>query len=202
MAARWVPLALSRVGDFLLTTAPLQLKGQSLYSIIKPSDRPKVRQWIEAAKTWAPVVFDDERSGGHGYLNFSVLKVSWFELVGSRTGEAVQKGRLLVGKSSAKERGREESPVRVGVDGSVEGSGGPWVWHNLGCHTAWIRPALHTHKCGHSPLLGKWRWSGECGGDERDCSGPSNAGRVVRSAVLPVRRAAVLLASVSRSPSS
>ncbi|KAL1405988.1 hypothetical protein Q8F55_007671 [Vanrija albida] len=55
-----------------------KLKGQSLYSIIRPSDRAKVRQWIEAAKTWAPVVFDDERSGGHGYLNFSVLKIPDF----------------------------------------------------------------------------------------------------------------------------
>ncbi|TXT08706.1 hypothetical protein VHUM_02834 [Vanrija humicola] len=53
-------------------------QGKSLYSIIRPSDRPKVRQWIEAAKTWAPVVFDDERSGGHGYLNFSVLKIPDF----------------------------------------------------------------------------------------------------------------------------
>ncbi|WVQ77006.1 hypothetical protein IAR50_006685 [Cryptococcus sp. DSM 104548] len=49
--------------------------GQSFYSIIKPSDRPHVQRYIDAAKQSTPVMFDEERSGGHGYTTFHVLKI-------------------------------------------------------------------------------------------------------------------------------
>lgn len=56
-------------------TTHTQCKDSVFYAIVRPQDRPKVRQWIDAAKTWAPIVYDEERSGGHGYLIFDVLKV-------------------------------------------------------------------------------------------------------------------------------
>ncbi|TYJ51320.1 hypothetical protein B9479_008113 [Cryptococcus floricola] len=51
------------------------LLGQSFYSIIRPSDRPHVQRYIDAAKQSTPVMFDQERSGGHGYTTFHVLKI-------------------------------------------------------------------------------------------------------------------------------
>ncbi|ODO05938.1 hypothetical protein I350_04999 [Cryptococcus amylolentus CBS 6273] len=51
------------------------LLGQSFYSIIKPSDRPHVQQHIDATKQSTPVMYDQERSGGHGYTTFHVLKI-------------------------------------------------------------------------------------------------------------------------------
>jgi hypothetical protein len=53
-----------------------QLKNQPFYSIVKPSDRAHVRAWIDSAKAWSPVVYNERRSGGHGYTFFHVLKVS------------------------------------------------------------------------------------------------------------------------------
>ncbi|CAK9783186.1 hypothetical protein CC85DRAFT_263927 [Cutaneotrichosporon oleaginosum] len=47
----------------------------SFYAVVRPQDRPRVRQWIDAAKLWAPVVYDEERTGGHGYLVFDVMKI-------------------------------------------------------------------------------------------------------------------------------
>ncbi|OCF41559.1 hypothetical protein I317_04667 [Kwoniella heveanensis CBS 569] len=52
-----------------------RLKNQPFYSIIKPSDRSHVRKYIEAAKQSSPVMFDERRSGGHGYTKFHVLKI-------------------------------------------------------------------------------------------------------------------------------
>ncbi|OXG43927.1 hypothetical protein C349_06519 [Cryptococcus neoformans var. grubii Br795] len=51
------------------------LLKQSFYSIIRPSDRPRVRKYIEAAKKSTPIMFDEQRSGGHGYTTFHVLKI-------------------------------------------------------------------------------------------------------------------------------
>ncbi|ORY29331.1 hypothetical protein BCR39DRAFT_467560, partial [Naematelia encephala] len=51
------------------------LKNQPFYSIVRPSDRQLVQQYIEAAKAWSPVVQSGERSGGYGYCSFSVLKI-------------------------------------------------------------------------------------------------------------------------------
>ncbi|WVQ92454.1 hypothetical protein IAS59_006263 [Cryptococcus gattii] len=51
------------------------LLKQSFYSIIKPSDRSHVRKYIEAAKKSTPIMFDEQRSGGHGYTTFHVLKI-------------------------------------------------------------------------------------------------------------------------------
>ncbi|WVQ82754.1 hypothetical protein IAT38_004886 [Cryptococcus sp. DSM 104549] len=51
------------------------LRGHPFYSIIKPSDRSHVRKYIEAAKASTPVMYDSQRSGGHGYTNFHVLKI-------------------------------------------------------------------------------------------------------------------------------
>ncbi|WVF70296.1 hypothetical protein IAT40_005085 [Kwoniella sp. CBS 6097] len=52
-----------------------RLKNQPFYSIIKPSDRSHVRKYIEAAKQSSPIMFDEKRSGGHGYTKFHVLKI-------------------------------------------------------------------------------------------------------------------------------
>ncbi|WVQ97609.1 hypothetical protein IAU59_004723 [Kwoniella sp. CBS 9459] len=52
-----------------------RLKDQPFYSIIKPSDRSHVRKYIEAAKHSSPIMFDEKRSGGHGYTKFHVLKI-------------------------------------------------------------------------------------------------------------------------------
>jgi hypothetical protein len=52
-----------------------QLKNQPFYSIIKPSDRPLVRDHIETAKRSSPIGRDYRGSGGHAYTKFSVLKV-------------------------------------------------------------------------------------------------------------------------------
>jgi hypothetical protein len=50
--------------------------NQPFYSIIRPSDRGVVRQYIEAAKEMSPVKNDDRRPGGYLYARFHVLKVS------------------------------------------------------------------------------------------------------------------------------
>lgn len=46
-----------------------------------------MRQWIEAAKTWTPILFDETRSGGYGYLSFQVLKVPDLASDGQRAHE-------------------------------------------------------------------------------------------------------------------
>jgi hypothetical protein len=56
--------------------ADVQLTDQSFYSIVKPSDRALVKEYIDRAKSWSPVVHDERRSGGHSYVEFEVLRVS------------------------------------------------------------------------------------------------------------------------------
>lgn len=51
------------------------LKGQPICSIVRPSDRPLVRKFIEAAKEGTPVSYSEKRTGGYGYAEFQVLKV-------------------------------------------------------------------------------------------------------------------------------
>ncbi|GMK56533.1 hypothetical protein CspeluHIS016_0303730 [Cutaneotrichosporon spelunceum] len=63
------------VSNTLLVSAT---QGTSFYAIVRPQDRPRVRQWIDAAKLWAPIVYDEERTGGHGYLVFDVMKIPDF----------------------------------------------------------------------------------------------------------------------------
>ncbi|BEJ13446.1 hypothetical protein CspHIS471_0306200 [Cutaneotrichosporon sp. HIS471] len=60
------------VSNRLLVSAA---QDTSFYAIVRPQDRIRVRQWIDAAKLWAPVVYDEERTGGHGYLVFDVMKI-------------------------------------------------------------------------------------------------------------------------------
>jgi len=62
------------VGNDVVVSAS-RLEDQPFYSIIKPSDRPVVRKFIDTAKQWSPVVYNERRSGGHGYAKFSVLKI-------------------------------------------------------------------------------------------------------------------------------
>ncbi|RSH92957.1 hypothetical protein EHS25_008405 [Saitozyma podzolica] len=50
--------------------------NQPFYSVIRPSDRGVVRQYIEAAKEMSPVKNDDRRPGGYLYAQFHVLKAS------------------------------------------------------------------------------------------------------------------------------
>ncbi|WWD17694.1 hypothetical protein CI109_102135 [Kwoniella shandongensis] len=52
-----------------------RLKNHSFYSIIRPSDRPHVRRYIESAKKSTPVMYNEHQSGGHGYTQFHVLKI-------------------------------------------------------------------------------------------------------------------------------
>ena len=52
------------------------MRNQPFFSIIKPSDRGLVKQYIDTAKAWSPVIQNEKRSGGHGYCKFSLLKVS------------------------------------------------------------------------------------------------------------------------------
>ncbi|KAK1925446.1 hypothetical protein DB88DRAFT_194686 [Papiliotrema laurentii] len=52
-----------------------KLRNQPFYSIIKPSDRTLVKQYIDTAKSWTPVIQNERRSGGYGYCRFSVLKI-------------------------------------------------------------------------------------------------------------------------------
>ncbi|KAK8866101.1 hypothetical protein IAR55_001252 [Kwoniella newhampshirensis] len=52
-----------------------RLKNQSFYCIIRPSDRPHVRRYIEASKKSTPVMYNEHQSGGHGYTQFHVLKI-------------------------------------------------------------------------------------------------------------------------------
>jgi hypothetical protein len=56
--------------------ADRQLWDKPFYSIIRPSDRTLVKQYIDTAKSWSPVIQNEKRSGGHGYCKFSVLKAS------------------------------------------------------------------------------------------------------------------------------
>ncbi|WRT64326.1 uncharacterized protein IL334_001258 [Kwoniella shivajii] len=53
----------------------LRLKDQPFYSIIRPSDRAHVRKYIESAKQSTPIMFNERRSGGHGYTTFHVLRI-------------------------------------------------------------------------------------------------------------------------------
>jgi len=55
--------------------ADVQLRNAPIYSIIRPSDRSLVKQYIDTAKAWSPVIQNPQRSGGHGYCKFSVLRV-------------------------------------------------------------------------------------------------------------------------------
>ncbi|WWC86441.1 uncharacterized protein L201_001318 [Kwoniella dendrophila CBS 6074] len=52
-----------------------RLKNQPFYSVIRPSDRSHVRKYIEAAKKSSPIMYNEQRSGGHGYTTFHVLKI-------------------------------------------------------------------------------------------------------------------------------
>ncbi|WVR06048.1 hypothetical protein IAU60_003076 [Kwoniella sp. DSM 27419] len=52
-----------------------RLRNQPFYSLIRPSDRLHVRKYIEAAKQSSPIMFNEKRSGGHGYTSFHVLKI-------------------------------------------------------------------------------------------------------------------------------
>ncbi|WVW82501.1 hypothetical protein I302_104512 [Kwoniella bestiolae CBS 10118] len=52
-----------------------RLKNQPFYSMIRPSDRAHVRKYIESAKQSSPIMFNERRSGGHGYTTFHVLKI-------------------------------------------------------------------------------------------------------------------------------
>ncbi|OCF54256.1 hypothetical protein L486_08170 [Kwoniella mangroviensis CBS 10435] len=52
-----------------------RLKNQPFYSIIRPSDRAHVRKYIESAKQSSPIMFNERRSGGHGYTRFHILKI-------------------------------------------------------------------------------------------------------------------------------
>ncbi|WWC66225.1 uncharacterized protein I206_100126 [Kwoniella pini CBS 10737] len=49
-----------------------RLRNQSFYSAIRPSDRSHVRKYIESAKQSSPIMFNEKRSGGHGYTTFHI----------------------------------------------------------------------------------------------------------------------------------
>ncbi|RSH80579.1 uncharacterized protein EHS24_009161 [Apiotrichum porosum] len=59
--------AIALVQSVRLLVEPYRtLKDQSFYCIVLPSERAKVRQWVESSKTWTPIVYDNERTGGYG----------------------------------------------------------------------------------------------------------------------------------------
>ena len=68
-----------------LTDTNRQLRSQPFYSIVKPSERQMVRRHIDAVKNWSPIVRTERRSGGVGYAEFHVLKVSSHHFKGRAT---------------------------------------------------------------------------------------------------------------------